>query len=92
MDKINPDYYKSGGFETIDIINAYTDDLHGIYAVCTANVLKYICRWHKKNGLEDLKKARWYLNYMIKTLEKNPDVDDEHKKVLYKNDEDFIFV
>ena len=55
-------------FETIDVIEAYTDGLEGIEAVCTANVLKYICRWSKKNGLEDLKKASWYLNRLIEHI------------------------
>lgn len=52
-------------FETIDVIEAYTDGLDGIEAVCTGNALKYICRWHKKNGVEDLRKAAWYINRLI---------------------------
>lgn len=52
-------------FETIDVIEAYTDGLEGIEAVCTGNALKYICRWHKKNGVEDLRKAAWYINRLI---------------------------
>lgn len=62
----HPPHYKSEtGLETIDVIEAFTFDLKGIEAVCTANVIKYICRWKNKNGLEDLKKAKWYLNYLI---------------------------
>lgn len=34
-------------------------------AVDTAQIIKYICRWKKKNGLEDLEKAEWYLNHLI---------------------------
>lgn len=52
-------------FETIDVIEAYTDGLDGIEAVCTGNALKYICRWHKKNGVEDLRKAAWYIDRLI---------------------------
>lgn len=52
-------------FETIDVIEAYTDGLEGIEAVCTGNALKYICRWHKKNGVEDLRKAAWYIDRLI---------------------------
>lgn len=67
----NPAHYQSdGGLEVIDVIEAFTDDLKGPEAVCTGNVLKYVCRWKKKNGLEDLKKARWYLDRLIKKLEK----------------------
>lgn len=72
-DNVNhPDHYKSAtGLETIDVIEAFTSDLVGLEAVCTANVLKYICRWKKKNGLEDLRKAQWYLNKLIEKVEKN---------------------
>lgn len=65
----HPTHYKSG-METIDVIQAFTDGLNGIEAVCTANIIKYICRWKNKNGLEDIKKAVWYANYLIKYLEK----------------------
>lgn len=73
VDLVNhPDHYQSEtGLETIDVIEAFTFDLKGIEAVCTANVIKYICRWKKKDGLRDLKKAQWYLNRLIETIEKN---------------------
>jgi len=35
------------------------------------NVMKYIIRWDRKNGLEDLQKAQWYLNRMIDKQEKH---------------------
>ena len=77
----HPTHYQSSkGFETIDVIDAFTEDLTGIEAVCTANVIKYICRWHKKNGVEDLKKARWYLDDLIRRLsaaEKQGDIYDK---------------
>ena len=67
FDNVNhPAHYMSyTGLETIDVIEAFTSDLTGMDAVCTANVIKYICRWKHKNGLEDLKKAQWYLNRLI---------------------------
>lgn len=63
----SPNHYLNDrfDFETIDVIEAYTDGLEGIEAVCTGNALKYICRWHKKNGVEDLRKAAWYINRLI---------------------------
>lgn len=66
-DNVNhPAHYQSRkGIETIDIIEACVEDLTGMEAVCTGNVIKYISRWKKKNGLEDLKKARWYLDRLI---------------------------
>lgn len=66
-------YISETGLETIDVIEAFTFDLQGIEAVCTGNVLKYICRWKHKNGVQDLEKAQWYLERLIdhvKTLEK----------------------
>jgi protein of unknwon function (DUF3310) len=67
----HPKHYKLGnGLETIDIVEAVTVNLNGIEAVCVGNILKYVCRYSKKNGLEDLKKAQWYLNHLIEKMEK----------------------
>lgn len=70
-DNINhPEHYKTeNGLETIDVIEAFTEGLQGGEATNTGNVLKYMCRWKKKNGLEDLKKAQWYLNRLIDSVE-----------------------
>lgn len=70
-DMVNhPDHYKTeSGLEAIDVIEAFTADLTGYEAVNTGNALKYLCRWKKKNGLEDLKKARWYLDRLITHVE-----------------------
>lgn len=68
----NPFHYQSSnGLEVIDAIEAFTDGLYGITAVDTGNVIKYMCRWNKKNGLEDLKKAQWYLNHLIEHVEED---------------------
>ena len=63
-------YQTRSGLEAIDVMEAFTEDLRGDEAVNTASVLKYICRWKQKNGLEDLKKARWYLDRLIEHVEK----------------------
>lgn len=66
----HPSHYQSkSGLETIDVIEAFTFDLEGIEAVDTGNVLKYMCRWKAKNGLQDLKKAAWYLEHLINHVE-----------------------
>lgn len=72
MDIVNhPDHYKSEtGMEVIDVIEAFTFDLDGIEAFDTGNIIKYICRWKKKNGIQDLKKAKWYLEHLINHAEK----------------------
>ena len=63
-----PHYQTSSGLETIDVIAAFTEDLKGIEAVDTGNVIKYICRWKHKNGIQDLEKAKWYLDHLIDHL------------------------
>lgn len=62
----HPPHYQSGnGLEVIDVIEAFTADLKGIEATDTGNIIKYICRWKHKNGLQDLEKAKWYLDHLI---------------------------
>lgn len=62
----HPNHYQSNkGLEVIDVIEAFTDGLVGIEATDTGNVIKYICRWKKKNGIQDLEKALWYLQHLV---------------------------
>ena len=73
LDMVNhPSHYKAkNGMEVIEVIEAFTANLKGYEAIYTGKVIKYICRWKEKNGLEDLKKAQWYLNRLIKNIEEN---------------------
>lgn len=64
-DNINPTHYKQGIIECIDAIESATINKKGFDAVATANVIKYLWRFEEKGGLEDMKKARWYLDRMI---------------------------
>jgi hypothetical protein len=65
-DNVNhPSHYNQGKVECIDAIESATVHKNGLDAVCTANIIKYIWRCESKNGIEDLKKARWYLEKMI---------------------------
>lgn len=67
----NPTHYTSGKIECIDAIESATGQLTGIDAYCTAAAIKYLWRWKlKSNPVEDLKKAVWYINRIIKSLEK----------------------
>lgn len=69
IDMVNhPSHYTQGGIECIDAIKAATVGKTGIEAVCVANVVKYLWRYEEKNGLEDVKKARWYLERLINEL------------------------
>lgn len=72
MDKVNhPSHYTQGKVECIDALESATAGLEGLEAICTGNVIKYLWRWKHKNGVEDLKKARWYLNRLIASMENN---------------------
>jgi hypothetical protein len=68
-DPVNaPSHYTKHGpdYEPIKVITAW----NLLDSFCLANVIKYIARArHKGNTIEDLKKARWYLDYEIKFLE-----------------------
>ena len=71
-DMVNhPAHYTAGGIECIDALAAATTALEGIEAVDTANAIKYLWRWKYKNGIEDLKKAIWYINHLVEYLDKN---------------------
>ena len=61
---INPDHYKQGSIEVIDYI------LDQKFNYMEGNVIKYVSRYKKKNGLEDLKKAQWYLQKLMLELTK----------------------
>lgn len=61
-DKINPSYYRKK-IEVSDFIDEY--DLNYF----EGNIIKYVVRHKSKNGLEDLQKAKWYLERLIKKYE-----------------------
>lgn len=68
-DMVNHPQHYGGGIEVIDYIR---DKLtpEGFTEYCCGNVLKYISRWRKKDGVQDLKKAMVYLGWMIENAEK----------------------
>ena len=64
-DPINPDHYRSGGMEAIDVIEAFFPDSFHL-----GNAFKYIARAGKKGDrLEDLRKSVWYIQREIERLE-----------------------
>ena len=71
-DMVNkPPHYNSAAIECIDAMEAMAEGAkvnpHAAY--CWQNAFKYLWRWPYKNGLEDLKKCRWYLDRLINQLE-----------------------
>ena len=68
FDPVNrPKHYNATGIECIDYIQQQLGE--GIIEYCEGNVIKYLHRWRNKNGLQDLRKAQWYLNKMVKEQE-----------------------
>jgi len=67
----HPTHYNAGTIECIDAIASATIGLTGIEAVCTGNIIKYTWRWKNKGKIEDLRKARWYLDRLITHLSKD---------------------
>ncbi|HFI0375278.1 TPA: DUF3310 domain-containing protein [Streptococcus suis] len=67
-----PSHYQGRfGLEAVDVIKNFAacpEQEEGFY---WGNAIKYMLRWHSKNGLEDLKKARQNLDWLIEMLEKN---------------------
>ncbi|MCG1738409.1 DUF3310 domain-containing protein [Staphylococcus epidermidis] len=62
-DKVShPSHYTYGDIEIIDFIEQVTKDYKPELAFAIGNAIKYISRANRKNGKEDLDKARWYLN------------------------------
>lgn len=75
-DNVNhPAHYNTGNIEVINYIKdklSY-DEFTGYL---TGNILKYISRYKHKNGIEDLKKAQWYLNYLINYMVDTEEIKD----------------
>jgi len=62
----NPKHYTQGDIECIDAIALLTKGLTGEKAYCLGNMIKYIWRCNSKNGEEDLHKAKWYVDRLLK--------------------------
>lgn len=64
MDNINHPAHYTGLIETIDFIRDKTTQ-EGFEGFLVGNILKYMSRYKKKNGVEDLRKAEWYLKKLL---------------------------
>jgi hypothetical protein len=82
-DNVNhPSHYETGKFECIEVMQ----EVFGTEAVqnfCVCNAFKYLYRHRRKNGKEDIEKARWYINKYLELKEK-----DELKRVSESGNED----
>lgn len=70
-DYTNPSYYKFNNFESFEIAVEIAEEceMSPREAILFFNVFKYITRYKRKNGIKDLKKARWYFKKLIKLVE-----------------------
>ena len=65
MDNVNrPQHYTDGEIECIDALRSMLGD--GFGAFCQGTIVQYLWRYKHKNGVEDLRKAEWYLNALLK--------------------------
>jgi hypothetical protein len=70
QDMVNsPPHYNKSGIECIEAIKAMTGD--GFQFYLQGNIMKYLWRYRYKNGVEDLKKAKWYLSELIDNVEED---------------------
>jgi hypothetical protein len=58
-DNIKPNHYKGSDVQPIDLIDSMDLSFY------EGNIVKYVSRWKNKNGVEDLIKAKWYLERLI---------------------------
>ena len=65
---MKPDYYHTGNIDVIDFgeENFAISEIKGFHRM---NVLKYVTRYDKKNGVEDLNKAKYYIDKLIELEE-----------------------
>lgn len=72
-DNVNhPKHYETGKFECIDVM-VETQGVDAVKSFCLCNAFKYIYRTRRKNGLEDVKKAIWYLEKYVELEAKQND-------------------
>ena len=82
-DNVNhPTHYETGKFECIEVM-VETQGVEAVQDFCICNAFKYLYRHRRKNGKEDIEKARWYINKYLELEEK-----DELKRVSESGNED----
>lgn len=65
MSNVNhPNHYKTGKIECIDVM-LETQGVEAVINFCILNAFKYLYRHRNKNGIEDIQKAKWYLDKAI---------------------------
>ncbi len=71
VDNVNhPSHYETGKFECIDVM-LETQGKDAVLNFCLCNAFKYLYRHNRKNGIEDVKKAKWYVDKYIELVGEN---------------------
>lgn len=84
----HPMHYQHGNYECIEVLRDVLSDLNGIEAFCIGNAFKYLWRFKDKNGVEDLEKCKWYIEYLIGNVYVGfEDDDEEENKKSFNSDE-----
>ena len=81
VDNVNPNHYQ--GTKCIEFMTVALGD-KAVYDFCVCNAFKYLWRFKDKNGEEDIKKAKWYLDYAEKIAISlfMSDEEDVHRRRL----------
>lgn len=71
VDMVNhPTHYETGKFECIEVM-VETQGVEAVQDFCICNAFKYLYRHNRKNGVEDVKKAQWYINKYLELEAQN---------------------
>lgn len=63
----HPSHYETGNFECIEVM-LETQGKESVLSFCLCNAFKYLYRHNRKNGIEDVKKAKWYIDKYIQLV------------------------
>lgn len=67
----HPFHYAHGSIECIDAM-VETQGKEAVMAFCICNAMKYLWRQSTKNGIEDVRKAKWYIDKYLELYDEKP--------------------
>lgn len=74
-DNVNHPEHYTGKYECIEVM-IETQGIDAVLDFCICNAFKYLYRHRKKNGIEDIKKSKWYIDKYLEIVEKVVQKDD----------------
>ena len=82
-------YNGNTSLECIDVMKVIFG-CDAVHDFCLCNAFKYLWRYKNKNGEEDLKKAKWYLDYVLHDIKHTSNVSCDAKRVYHRLNELYI--